>query len=180
MSQRKTNKGIHRKSIEELEKRAVELGAGESKIIEVNSIKTATWVRYKCQFGCDGYGQCFACPPYSPAPEETQKILNSFQKAILIHCKSGSKTDISKVVLQVEKEAFFAGYYKAFSMGAGPCRLCPECNLKGECRYRQKARPSMEACGIDVFSTLRNNGFTIDTLESTKCKANYFGVVLIE
>jgi hypothetical protein len=38
----------------------------------------------------------------------------------------------------------------------------------------------MESCGIDVFATVRNNGFTIDTLDSAKCKANYFGIVLIE
>jgi hypothetical protein len=38
----------------------------------------------------------------------------------------------------------------------------------------------MEACGIDVYSTARSNGFTIDTLDSAKCKADYFGLVLIE
>jgi hypothetical protein len=38
----------------------------------------------------------------------------------------------------------------------------------------------MESCGIDVFATVRNNGFTIDTLDSAKCKANYFGLVLIK
>ncbi|MBN1914045.1 MAG: hypothetical protein JW788_06565 [Candidatus Omnitrophica bacterium] len=65
-------------------------------------------------------------------------------------------------------------------MGAGPCRLCKECDLKGGCRHRDKVRPSMEACGIDVFTTARNNGFTINTLDSYKCKANYFGLVLID
>jgi predicted metal-binding protein len=173
---------MHRKSVDELRGRAVELGAGESKVIEAGSVKTAAWVRYKCQFGCDGYGERWSCPPHSPAPDDTQRILDCFQKAILIHCKSGSKVDISKVVLQMEKDAFFAGYHKALGMGAGPCRLCAECNLghKKECRHRDKARPSMEACGIDVFSTARNNGFSIDTLDSAKCKADYFGLVLIE
>ncbi|OGX19069.1 MAG: hypothetical protein A3K83_06235 [Omnitrophica WOR_2 bacterium RBG_13_44_8b] len=120
------------------------------------------------------------CPPYSPTPDETRKILNSFKKAILIHCQSGSRVDISKVVIQIEKEAFLSGYYKALGMGAGPCRLCTECNLKGDCRHREKARPSMESCGIDVYSTARSNGFTIDTLDSAKCRADYFGLVLIK
>jgi predicted metal-binding protein len=170
----------HRKSIEELRERAIELGAGASKAIEASSVKAAAWVRYKCQFGCDGFGECFTCPPHSPTPDETQEILSSFKKAILIHCASGSRRDISKIVLQIEKEAFLAGYYKALSMGAGPCRLCVACNLKGECRHRDKARPSMEACGIDVFSTARKNGFTIDTLDSARCRADYFGLVLID
>lgn len=171
---------MHRKSIEELKHRAVELGARESKIIEVKTVKTAAWVRYKCQFGCDGYGQCLTCPPYSPTPDETQKILDSFKKAILIHCQTGSHVDISKVVIKIEKETFLAGYYKALGMGAGPCRLCRVCNLKGECRHREEARPSMEACGIDVFSTVRSNGFSIDTLDSARCRADYFGIVLIK
>ena len=171
---------MYRKSIEELKNRAVELGARESKIIEVKTVETAAWVRYKYQFGCSGFAQSLTCPPYSPTPDETQKILNSFQRAILIHCQSGSHVDISKIVIKIEKEAFLAGYYKALGMGAGPCRLCRDCNLKGECRHREKARPSMEACGIDVYSTARSNGFSINTLDSAKCRADYFGLVLIK
>lgn len=170
---------MYRKSVEELKDRAVKLGAGESKIIEVKTVKTAAWVRYKCQFGCLGFAESLTCPPYSPTPEQTQKILDSFRKAILIHCQSGSRVDISKVVIKIEREAFLAGYYKALGMGAGPCRLCADCNLKGRCRHAEDARPSMEACGIDVFSTARSNGYPIETLDSLKCKANYFGLVLI-
>ena len=171
---------MYRKKIEELKDRAVKLGAEESKVIEVKTIEVAAWVRYKCQFGCSGFAESLTCPPYSPTPDETRKILNSFKKAILIHCQSRAHVDISKIVIQIEKEAFLAGYYKALGMGAGPCRLCRECNLKGDCRNREEARPSMEACGIDVYSTVRNNGFTIETLYSAKCKADYFGMVLIK
>lgn len=171
---------MYRKTIKELKDRAVTLGAGESKIIDVKTVKTAAWVRYKCQFGCSGFGESLTCPPHSPTPEQTQKILDSFKKAILIHCHSRAVVDISKIVLEIEKEAFLAGYYKALGMGAGPCRLCEECDLKGSCRHPEEVRPSMEACGIDVFSAARSNGFTIDTLDSTRCRADYFGIVLIE
>lgn len=171
---------IPRKTIEQLKDRAVTLGATKSKIIEVKSVKTAAWVRYKCQFGCSGFAESLTCPPHSPTPDETQKILNSFKLAILIHSHGRRKVDISKMVIKIEREAFLAGYYQALGMGAGPCRLCAECNLKGECRHREEARPSMEACGIDVFTTARNNGFSIDTLDSTRCSGDYFGIVLIE
>ncbi|WAC08428.1 MAG: DUF2284 domain-containing protein [Thermodesulfobacteriota bacterium] len=173
---------MYRKTIKELKDRAVKLGAKRSKVISVKTVKTAAWVRYKCQFGCSGFAERLTCPPYSPTPRETQNILDCFQKAILIHFPKGSSRhkDISKVVLEIEKEAFLAGYYKALGMGAGPCRLCTECNLTGGCLHREEARPSMEACGIDVFCTARNNGYTIETLNSTKCSADYFGIVLIE
>lgn len=169
-----------KKSLAFLQKRAVQLGAKDSKLINSSTVKTAHWVRYKCQFGCSGFGESLTCPPYAPTPEETKKILASYKKALLIHSQSRARVDISKVVLQIEKEAFFAGYYKAIGMGAGPCRLCARCNLKGLCRHGYEARPSMEACGIDVFYTARANGFQINTLDSSRCKANYFGLVLIE
>jgi predicted metal-binding protein len=171
---------MQKKTLSYFCRRAVTLGAKKAKLISAKSIKTGPWVRYKCQFGCDGFGECLTCPPYSPGPEQTQKIIDSYSKAILIHTPSGWKADISDIVSKLEKEAFLAGYYKAFAMGAGPCRLCQECNLKGGCRHADKARPSMEACGIDVFKTARNNGFTINTLDSLGCKAAYFGLVLIE
>jgi len=161
-------------------RRSIELGAKKAKVISASTIKTAAWVRYKCQFGCDGFGGCLTCPPNSPIPEETQKIIASYSKAILIHTPSEWKTDISDIVAKLEKEAFLAGFYKALGMGAGPCRLCRDCDLKNGCRHADKARPSMEACGIDVFRTARNNGFTINTLGSMHCQASYFGLVLME
>ncbi|MCX5697350.1 MAG: DUF2284 domain-containing protein [Candidatus Omnitrophica bacterium] len=167
-------------TLSDLRKRAVELGAKKAKIIAASSIKTAAWVRYKCQYGCDGYGGCLTCPPYSPTPKKTQRIIDSYSKAILIHTPRGWKTDISGIVLKLEREAFLAGYYKAFGMGAGPCRLCRECDFDNGCRHSDKARPAMEACGIDVFRTVRNNGFTINTVKSLQDKVSYFGLVLIE
>jgi predicted metal-binding protein len=169
-----------KKPLKSLCAKAIKLGAGDAKIVKASSIETAVWVRNKCQFGCSGFGESLGCPPYSPAPKQTQKVLDCYKKAILIHCPSGLRRDISKIVVELEKEVFLSGFYKAFSMGAGPCRLCLTCNLKKGCRHPEEARPSMEACGIDVYQTARNNGFTIEVVKSPSCKANYFGVVLIE
>jgi hypothetical protein len=38
----------------------------------------------------------------------------------------------------------------------------------------------MEAAGIDVYQTARNNGFHIEVVTSYECEQNYFGLVLIE
>jgi len=62
-----------------LSKKTLQLGAKDCKIINVKTIRTAAWVRFKCQYGCSGYGECLTCPPYSPKPEETQDILNCFK-----------------------------------------------------------------------------------------------------
>ncbi len=36
-------------------KKALEFGAYSAKIISPKNVTTASWVRWKCQFGCSGY-----------------------------------------------------------------------------------------------------------------------------
>ncbi|MFH1578437.1 MAG: DUF2284 domain-containing protein [Candidatus Omnitrophota bacterium] len=167
-----------KKSLDFLCKKGLKFGAKDCKIIKTSTIKTGAWVRNKCQYGCPGFGKRLTCPPYSPRPEQTQKVLNCFKEAILVH--GDDEADITGIVFKIEKEAFLSGFYKAFGMGAGPCDLCSRCNINARCKHAYKARPSMEASGIDVFKTVRNNGYKIEVVRSAYCKANYFGLVLIE
>ena len=85
----------------------------------------------------------------------------------------------TKIVGPLERHIFLAGFYKALAFGAGPCRLCRECNAE-VCRHSDKARPSMEACGIDVFATVRANGFSVEVLSDEGDSQDYYGLVLIE
>ncbi len=157
-------------------KRAKEMGAKEAKVISASSVVVADWVRLKCQFGCDGYGRSLTCPPYSPTPEVTRRVVSSYKKALLVH--GDEYTDIHALIPALEREIFLDGYFKAFGMGAGPCQLCGKCGKF--CRNPEKTRPSMEACGIDVYSTVRANGYPIKVISSANCKGNYYGMVLIE
>ena len=152
------------------------LGAKQVKAILVKTIVVAEWVRLKCKFGCDGYGQSLTCPPYSPMPDETRRALNYYKYALLI--RGDKYTDIRRIIPALEREIFLDGYFKAFGMGAGPCNLCTTCAQF--CRHPDKTRPSLEACGIDVFTTVRINGFPIKALKTHGCKGNYYGIVLIE
>ena len=159
-------------------KRALDMGALEAKVIAATSVRTAPWVRLKCRFGCDGYGGTLTCPPYSPTPEETRAAVDCFEKAILIH--GDEHTEISRVAAALERELFLAGYYKTFAFGSGPCRACRSCDVTQPCKKPAVARPSMEAAGIDVFATVRSNGFRIEVLTSEECEPDYFGLVLVE
>lgn len=159
-------------------KRACELGAKEAKIISPKQVYTAEWVRRKCQYGCDDYGVHLTCPPYSPTPQETRRMLDEYETAILIHSPL-NWTDIKTIISQLEREAFLSGYYKAFGMGSGPCHLCESCNLQKGCRHAEQARPSMESCGIDVFSTARTAGYPIKVVRDKTCPQNYYGLLLL-
>ena len=160
-------------------KRACALGAKEAKVISTQHIFTAEWVRRKCQYGCDGYNEHLTCPPFSPTPQETRRMLDEYTTAILIHCP-GDRTDVKELVCTLEREAFLLGYYKAFAMGSGPCDLCDTCNTRKTCVHADQARPSMEACGIDVYRTARTAGYPIEIVHDRTSPQNYYGLLLLE
>lgn len=154
-------------------------GAKDARIVAPSDVETAPWVRWKCRFGCDGYGRCLVCPPFTPTPEETRKVLDAYHRAVLIHFDP--EADVKAVVADLEREIFLCGVWKAFGLGAGPCYLCRKCPVdQGLCRHAERARPAMEACGIDVFSTVKKAGFPIEVVKSTRQCPNYYGLVLVD
>lgn len=137
------------------------------------------------------FGKRLTCPPHTPTPDVTRKVIDSYQKAILFHRKLEGgdrkssdenlfRLEFHKTIVRLEIGIFLDGYYKAWSMGSGYCRLCKECDPPGFCRRGFEARPAMEACGIDVFKTARDNGFRIEVVRTHEDEMNLFGVVLIE
>ena len=86
---------------------------------------------------------------------------------------------MTKAIAEIEREIFLMGYYKVIGFGAGPCKLCKQCSLDG-CEFPEFARPSMEACGIDVYATARRNGYGLNVLNSEDEQSNCYGLLLIE
>ena len=169
--------------------RAVEGGATHAKQIHISTIVTAPWVRLKCQFGCPNYDKNYCCPPDSPTPEQTKAIIDSYNRSILFHLQAPKTEERAKryreylnMLIRLEGEMFKDGYYKALVYLWGPCRLCKECRkLTGDpCNFADKARPSMEACGIDVYQTARNNGFFIETLRERSETHNSYCLMLVD
>jgi predicted metal-binding protein len=159
-------------------RRACELGAIEAKPIEPRSVVTAPWVRLKCQFGCPHYNTRHCCPPHTPTYEEFRKVLDCYSRALLIHSQ-GMDVSPTRIVVELEIEVFLSGYHKALSLGAGPCWLCKEC-CPDRCVHPLKARPAMEACGIDVYSTVRANGYPIEVVRNRSQIPNRYGLLLID
>jgi predicted metal-binding protein len=154
-------------------------GVKAAKIVTGAAVETAPWVRLKCQFGCDGYAQCLVCPPYTPTPDDMRKVLDSYRRAILLHFEPD--VNVKATVVELEREIFLRGAWKALGLGAGPCYLCQCCALQvGECRHAERARPAMEACGIDVFTTVRKAGLPIEVVRTTRQCPNYYGLVLVD
>ncbi len=156
---------------------ALRLGATSAKPICPKDVVTGDWVRWKCQFGCGGYNSNRMCPPHTPLPEQTRRMLDEYTHGILFEASSNCTKAIA---VKLEREIFLAGYYKALGLGSGPCMLCDECAFDEGCRHPEQARPAMEACGIDVFATARRHGFTIVVVRTRKDRQHYFGLMLID
>jgi predicted metal-binding protein len=108
-----------------------------------------------------------------------RKVLDSYSRAILIHFDRVA--NIKATIAELERDIFLRGAWKAFGLGAGPCPFCRECNLKGKkCRHPERARPAMEACGIDVFTTAKKFGFPIEVMRTTRQCPNYYGLILVD
>lgn len=154
-------------------------GVREARIISPSEVETAAWVRLKCQFGCDCFGQCLVCPPFTPTPEQMRKVLDCYRRAILIHCDP--EAEVKAIVAELERDIFLRGGWKALGLGAGPCYFCKKCDVEQrQCRYPERARPAMEACGIDVYTTVRKAGFPIEVVRTTRQCPNYYGLILID
>jgi predicted metal-binding protein len=154
-------------------------GVIDAQIISPLQVETAPWVRLKCQYGCGCYGQCLVCPPFTPTPEKMREVLDSYSRAILLHCDK--EADVKAIVADLEREIFLRGAWKAFGLGAGPCYFCKKCPVEEQhCRDPERARPAMEACGIDVFSTVKKFGFPLEVVRTRRQCPHYFGLLLVD
>jgi predicted metal-binding protein len=158
-------------------KLAVENGALEAKVILATSIKTASWTRLRCQYGCSNYNTNLCCPPFTPTAEEMQKAIDDYNYALIMKFKTIA--DVKRATPEIERAIFLDGKYKAFGFKAGSCGLCKKCNLKN-CAHPTQARPTMEASGIDVYETVRRNGFAVEVLRDKESQGSFFGLILIE
>jgi len=108
-----------------------------------------------------------------------RNVLDAYGRAVMIHF--APEAEIKATVADLERDFFLRGAWKAFGLGAGPCYFCKECNVdEQQCRYPERARPAMEACGIDVFSTAKKAGFPIEVVRTTHQCPNYYGLILVD
>ena len=168
-------------------KKAEKLGASWVKVIHPRDVVTAEWVRLKCQYGCGCYGTCLTCPPFSPAPDYTRRMLDCYSRAMILvydippsSRERSRRRSMRRQLASLEREMFLDGHYKAFAMACGPCNLCKSCDVTEPCRFEDLARPSMEACGIDVYASLGNVGYKLQVVKSPDEACHFCGLLLVD
>lgn len=158
-------------TFQQIELLTKELGFLETHLLKAQDIVTGRWVRLKCRYGCAKYNTSWCCPPAAPNLQMTRDILSEYEFALILvsentnehfYRNSGIKRRVQikqwKCTVALERKLFLMGYYKAFGLPADTCALCKECAYPKQCKFPNEKRPTLEACGIDVFQTVKNLG----------------------
>lgn len=128
-------------------------------------------VRKMCEDNrCGMYGKCWTCPPSVGDWEVLRDKYRAFKEAYVFTTCHALEDSFDFEGMQAAGEAhkqldewlsaqleLYAGQYA--HLGAGACTMCKKCTYPdAPCRFPQKARQSMEACGVDVVTLSRQCG----------------------
>ena len=174
------------KRIKALCDEARRMGALDAVIVSPQKVFTATWVRLRCQYGCSEYGQCLTCPPHSPTPETTRKMLDEYRTAILLHASDWKS--VREVGQPWNERPSSPATTRRLPFCADPAtsagRVWPFSRRDGKaaaCQHPDQARPAMEAAGVTCLPPRSAAaGLPIDVVRSEECPQNYYALVLVE
>ncbi|HHY36898.1 MAG TPA: DUF2284 domain-containing protein [Firmicutes bacterium] len=167
-------------SLRQVEEAARQEGADRARVLPARDIVIDERVRLKCLVPlCPNYGRNLMCPPNLPGVEEFRRIARLYQWALLLQVLGatsekgeGPEKDLvysyadklHRVVNSLERRLQGMGFLLAAGFIGGSCRLCEECVGQGSrepCRHPFRARPSMEAMGVNVAATAAKAGLGI-------------------
>jgi predicted metal-binding protein len=182
-----TEKRTDKRAIEEI---ARSHGCADFKWISGADVRVRQWVRFKCMFGCASYGKKGGCPPSVPSVSECRELFGEYEHILVLHLSAKlahpeDRKEWSRSrnleLLPIERDAFLAGYPKAFLLFMDECRICEDCpGTREDCRNLAMSRPCPEALGVDVFSTVRSAGFRVEVLRDYDQEMNRYAFLLLE
>ncbi|MFC1833576.1 DUF2284 domain-containing protein [Thermodesulfobacteriota bacterium] len=180
------------RAFEEIKRLTEEMGFRESRLLKTEDIVTANWVGLKCRYGCAKYNTSWCCPPAAPDLEQVRALLDEYEVALLLMRDNNNDSFYRnntekrrcqikqwKATVSLERRLFLMGYYKAFGIPADTCALCKECAFPEGCKFPNEKRPSVEACSIDIFKTVRRLGESIELAGEIKQSYNSYSLILI-
>lgn len=174
---------------DDLLRRGLAAGAGAAAILRPDQVVTAEWVRWKCLYGCEQAGRCVTCPPHSPSPEQTRRLLDEYETVLLLRYdvhpgRAEWRKPAAWVLehaLRLERELFLLGRHKAFAIvGGRSCDLEEPCGAPGTCTSRERLRPGPAGCGIDVFATSAAAGWPLEVVPAEGEPYHRYAFILVD
>jgi predicted metal-binding protein len=176
--------------MDDIERLAEAAGFPDMRWIDGSEIVVAQWVRMKCTYACDEYGQQACCPPNVPSLEDCAAFFRDYRRVAVIHIQKAGmshaelqvwKKEVNGALLELEREVFLSGYHKALVLYPGDCSMCADCVTRREdCRHPESSRPTPEALAVDVFATARKLGYPIRVLTERSQMMDRYALLLIE
>lgn len=174
----------------ELEALFEQHGLTDYKWVNPQDIVVAQWVRMKCMYGCRHYGRAASCPPNVPSVAECRQFFDEYDTVAVFHFRKAFEdpddrgpwaSEVNRELLKLERDVFLAGHEKAFLLYMDSCRICEDCaSAREDCKDPRSARPSPEALGVDVYSTVRQYGYPIQVLSGYSQAMNRYALLLIQ
>jgi predicted metal-binding protein len=176
--------------IDDVERLVAAAGFPDTRWIDGSEIVVAHWVRMKCTYACDEYGQQACCPPNVPTVQDCAAFFRDYLRVAVIHIEQAGlsypdlqvwKKEVNSKLLELERVVFLAGYHKALVLYPGDCSMCPDCVARREdCRHLESSRPTPEALAVDVFATARKLGYPIRVLTDRSQMMDRYAFLLVE
>jgi len=154
-----------------LVERALEFGFSHAGGLDAATLNPRQEVRDMCAVDrCRSYGKSWMCPPACPGLEENKALLARYKTGILVQTTGTPEDDFDlEGMYEIGREqtrrfhAFYGELRKEYpgllALGSGVCHLCKSCAYPdAPCRRPGDAVPSMEAFGLVVSDTCRDNG----------------------
>lgn len=172
-----------------LRERALAAGASDAAVLRPEQVVTAAWVRWKCMYGCPEAGRCLTCPPHSPAPEETRRLLDEYETVLLLRFDVvperaewlRSARRVLATALALEQEFFLAGRHRVLAIAGGrPCDVDEACDEPEACTSRERLRPGLAGCGIDVYATSANAGWPLAVVAAEGEPYHRYALILVD
>lgn len=144
---------------------------------------------------CPHYDRDLLCPPNVLPASQFRELLKRYRSALLVKIDipspsgegepgngpfKSSKMKLYEIIGRLEALCLEKGHYFAAGLVAGSCDLCEQCvgiSSGLSCRYPLKARPSMEALGIDVFATAQKAGLSLSF--AREASRSWVGLLLV-
>lgn len=169
---------------------ALDAGAYKAAVLPAAQIALSETFRDLCRKNqCGVYGRCWTCPPDCGEIGELMNRVRTYSYALLYQSVGALEDSFDIEGMQEVKKqhvqtcqklhtALLASDVKDFwHLGAGGCGICETCTKPSgaPCRHPDRALISMEACGVDVYNTVKDTQLKYINGQNT---VTYFGMVL--
>ena len=174
----------------ELVSLALDCGASKAVMLAQSQLVTSPMFRDICRSnGCGKYGRCWVCPPEIGEIDALIASLDAYKRVLWYQTISPIEDSFdiegmfeaghahAQLSQRISEALKARGCTDLLHLSCGGCHLCEICTKPQglPCRHPDRALPSLEGYGVDVYNTTKNTPLAYINGQNT---VTYFGAVL--